>query len=123
MKNPINWFELPVNDMDRAKLFYETILDIEITIQHMGTALMGWFPFEPNGAGATGTLMKGDTYVPSHHGTMVYFSVPEIDDVISKIETAGGKIINGKFSLGEHGFAGHFEDSEGNRVALHQAAG
>jgi hypothetical protein len=122
MKNPINWFELPVNDMDRAKQFYETILDTAITVQHLGNALMGWFPFEANGPGATGTLMKAESYVPSYEGTMVYFSVPEIDDVLSKVEAAGGKIINNKFSLGEHGFSGHLEDSEGNRVALHQAA-
>lgn len=122
MKNPINWFELPVNDMDRAKKFYETILGIEISVQEFGKALMGWFPFEANGPGATGTLMKGESYVPSHHGTMIYFSVPEIDDVLAKVKAAGGKVLNQKFSLGEHGFSGHFEDSEGNRVALHQAA-
>lgn len=123
MNNPINWFEIPVNDMDKAKKFYETILDIEISVQNIGNALMGWFPFEPNGTGATGTLMKAESYIPSYEGTMVYFSVPEIDDVLSKVESAGGKVINKKFSLGEHGFSGHFEDSEGNRVALHQAAG
>ncbi len=122
MKNPVNWFELPVNDMDRAKTFYESILDIKITVQPLGKALMGWFPFDPQGTGATGTLMKGESYVPSYHGTMVYFSVPEIDDVLARVEQAGGKVINPKFSLGEHGYSGHFEDSEGNRVALHQAA-
>lgn len=121
MKNPINWFELPVQDMTRAKRFYETVLDVEINVQEIGNALMGWFPFAPDSTGATGSLMKADSYEPSHKGAMVYFSVPEIDDVLAKVASAGGKVINPKFSLGEHGFSGHFEDSEGNRVGLHQA--
>jgi len=122
MKNPVNWFEIPVNDMDRAKNFYETILGIEITLTDIGNALMGWFPFEPNSGGATGTLIKAESYVPSYDGTMVYFSVEEINDIIPKIRSTGCKIINEKFSIGEHGFCAHFEDSEGNRVALHQNA-
>lgn len=121
MKNPINWFEIPVTDLDRAKSFYESILGIEITINEMGDAKMGWFPFDQQGPGATGTLIQQESYVPSYEGTMVYFSVDEIDDVLPKVEAQGGKIINPKFSIGEFGFCGHFEDSEGNRVALHQA--
>ena len=81
---------------------------------------MGWFPFDHTAPGATGTLIKNEHYTPSYEGTLVYLSVPEIDDVLAKVEEAGGKVINTKFRIGEHGFCGHFEDSEGNRVALHQ---
>lgn len=123
MGNPITWFEIPVSDMDRARRFYEAILEIEITVHAIGSGTMGWFPADPQGAGATGALMQAESYVPSHAGTMVYFSVPEIDDVLARVADAGGSVINPKFSLGEHGFSGHFEDSEGNRVALHQPAG
>ncbi len=122
MKNPINWFEIPVNDLERAKKFYEEIFQIEITLNSMPNLEMGWFPFDPKGSGATGTLMKAESYVPSYEGTMVYFSVEEINDVIPRIKAAGGKIINEKFPIGDNGFCGHFEDSEGNRVALHQSA-
>lgn len=122
MGNPINWFEIPVSDMERAKKFYETILDYEITINTMGEVLMGWFPFEQNAPGATGTLIQNEHYTPSYEGTLVYFSVAEIDDVMAKVEHAGGKVINTKFSIGEFGFCGHLEDTEGNRIALHQGA-
>lgn len=122
MKNPVNWFEIPVNDMERAKSFYEQVFQIEISVQDMGNFKMGWFPFDPEGTGSTGTLMLAETYVPSYDGTMVYFSVDEINDILPRIKEAGGKIINEKFPIGEHGFCGHFEDSEGNRVALHQRA-
>ena len=122
MYNPVNWFEIPVNDMGRAKAFYEAIFQFEVTLTEMGNAQMGFFPFKENGLGATGTLIKQESYVPSYDGTMVYFSVKEINDVIPRIAANGGKVINEKFSIGDHGFCAHFEDSEGNRVALHQSA-
>lgn len=121
MKNPVGWFEIPVNNMDRAKKFYETLLETKIDIQDFGNLLMGWFPFDHTAPGTTGTLVKAETYNPSYDGTMVYFSVDEIDDVLPRLEKAGGKLINAKTSIGEYGFVAHFEDSEGNRVALHQA--
>ena len=118
-----NWFELPVNDMNRAKQFYASIFDIQMADNmEMGNSIMSFFPFETDQSGATGTLIKQETYIPSHEGTMVYFSVTEIDDVLPKITAAGGSVINEKMSIGEHGFVAHFEDSEGNRVALHQNA-
>ncbi len=123
MPNPINWFEIPVTDMARAKTFYEAVFEIDIALNEMDSFTMGWFPFEQGASGATGTLMKAKDYTPSYEGTMVYFSVPEIDDVLARVEQHGGKIINKKFPIGENGFCGHFEDSEGNRVALHQGAG
>lgn len=118
----VNWFEIPVNDMDRAKEFYEKSFAIEITIHEFGPALMGWFPNNNETGRATGTLMKGDSYVPSHQGALVYFSVDDIEATLEKINQSGGKIIQPKMSIGEHGSVGVFEDCEGNRVALHSQA-
>lgn len=116
-----NWFELPVNDMDRAKKFYESIFEITMADNmEMGTSVMSFFPFITDQNGATGTLMKQESYVPSYQGALVYFSVQEITNVLPRIRNAGGKVLNEKTSIGEHGFVAHFEDSEGNRVALHQ---
>lgn len=120
MSNPVNWFEIPVTDMERAKKFYETILDYEITINDLGDIVMGWFPFKSGSSGATGSLILNENYSPSHDGSLVYFSVPEIDDVTAKITNAGGKVLKPKYAIGEHGFSAIFEDTEGNRVALYQ---
>ena len=121
MINLVGWFEIPVNDMDRAKKFYEEVFSIEITINEFAPDLtMGWFPFDHTAAGTTGSLVKNENYKPSHEGTLVYFSVKEIEDTQANIEKAGGKVINPKYPIGEHGFCAVFEDSEGNRVALHQ---
>lgn len=117
--NPVNWFEIPVSDMDRAKAFYEAVLEVELRLNDLGELKMAWFPMDPNGSGATGTLMLANEYVPSYEGTMVYFSVTDIEATLARVEAHGGKTVNGKQSIGEFGFVGHFEDSEGNRVALH----
>lgn len=120
MVNPISWFEIPVNDMDRAKKFYDHIFEIDIQVQDLGNFVMGWFPHNTGEHGSGGTLVRAETYVPSYQGTMVYFYTEEINEVLPRIASAGGKVINAKTSIGEHGFVAHFEDSEGNRVALHQ---
>ena len=71
--NMVGWFEIPVHDMDRAKTFYETVFKVELSIQNFGGILMGWFPFSEDQAGAAGTLIKQDSYIPSQEGTLVYF--------------------------------------------------
>ncbi|MEQ8209578.1 MAG: VOC family protein [Lacipirellulaceae bacterium] len=118
--NPVNWFEIPVTDMDRASKFYGTAFDTEITPAEIGPNKMGWFPMEQNVPGAAGTLIMGDGYLPSHEGSLVYFHVAEIDPALEKITTAGGKTLVPRTSIGEYGFIAHFEDTEGNRVALHE---
>jgi hypothetical protein len=117
--NPVNWFEIPVNDMPRAVRFYEAVLGVKLDINEMASFTMAWFPMHQDVPGSTGTLIKGDSYTPSHAGTMVYFSVDDIDAALKRVAAGGGKILNAKTSIGEYGFVGHFEDTEGNRVALH----
>ena len=53
---------------------------------------------------------------------MIYFSVEDIEGVLKRAGQTGGKVITEKMSIGEFGFVGHFEDSEGNRVGLHSAS-
>lgn len=117
--NAVNWFEIPVNDMDRAKKFYENVLGIEIAITEMGPSVMGWFPGTPEDQGATGSLIKGDGYVPSHTGSLIYMHVGDIEGTLGKIGSHGGSTLLPKTNIGEHGFIAHFEDCEGNKVALH----
>ena len=117
--NPVNWFEIPVNDLERAKSFYEAVFNYEMKITEMDKFRMAWFPSSMEGFGASGTLFQGESYVPSHEGTMVYFAVDDIEATLNRVKEHGGKVLNPKMSIGEYGFVGHFEDCEGNRVALH----
>ncbi|MEJ2052126.1 MAG: VOC family protein [Calditrichota bacterium] len=117
--NPVNWFEIPVKDMNRAKSFYEQVFGFELSINQMGPIQMAWFPMIQDGAGATGTLVRGEGYNPSHNGTLIYFSVADIDAALKKVNKQGGKTLTPRTSIGEYGFYALFEDCEGNRVALH----
>lgn len=119
--NPVNWFEIPVTDLARAKSFYEASLGIEIVETEMGPNKMGWFPMEMGTPGAPGTLIQGDAYKPSHDGSLVYLHVDKIDPTLEAIGKAGGKTLVPRTDIGQHGFIAHFEDSEGNRVALHES--
>jgi hypothetical protein len=42
--NPVNWFEIPATDLDRAKAFYEYVLGVNLTLQDFGPLKMAWFP-------------------------------------------------------------------------------
>jgi uncharacterized protein len=118
--NPVAWFEIPVNDLDKAKGFYEHVFGLTLSPMDMEKAKMAFFPMsDQQQPGATGALMKADGYVPSHSGTVVYFHVPDIEGTLKKVGEKGGKTLLPKMSIGQYGFIAHFEDSEGNRVALH----
>lgn len=121
--NPINWFEIPVTDMDRAKAFYNATFGADFMDLDLNGAHMAMFPMEMQNPGAGGALIKAESYTPSHAGTMVYFPVPDIEATLAKAAAAGGKTVNPKMAIGEHGHVGHFEDTEGNRVGLHTPPG
>ena len=121
--NPVNWFEIPVSDMPRATKFYNEAFGIHLEPVTMGPGTFAFFPMARETAGAGGTLVLGPGATPSHQGTLVYFNVPAIDATLEQINKAGGKTLLPRGSIGEYGFIAHFEDSEGNRVALHEPAG
>lgn len=117
----VGWFEIPVSDMERAKTFYEAVFKVEINVVDFGGILMGWFPpADVNAHGASGSLIKQESYIPSQEGTMVYFMSDDVQNELDRIEVAGGKIYQPKTQISEeHGYMGVFIDTEGNRVALH----
>lgn len=122
-KNVVGWFEIPVKDMARATKFYETVLDVKLTPMPMGPLDMALFPDGDEGMGASGSLVCFEQmYTPSHQGTLVYFT-PRSGDLaneLGRVETAGGKVLIEKRLIAEGiGYMGLFEDTEGNRLALH----
>jgi len=120
--NPVGWFEIPVHDLDRARRFYEQVLGVTLSVHTVGPLAMAWFPWAEGAAGATGSLVKGESYAPAAAGTVVYFSVDEIEGALERVLRNGGRVLLPKTSIGEYGFIAHFEDCEGNRAALHTPA-
>jgi len=119
MANVVNWFEIPVADIHRAKKFYENVFGHELALMEMGPSQWAMFPMEQGAANAPGALIKAEGYVPSQNGSLVYFSVEDIDNTLAKVIENGGSILNPKTSIGENGFFAHLNDCEGNKVALH----
>lgn len=121
--NVIGWFEIPVINMERAVKFYETVFGYTLSRNKMGTLDMAWFPYVENGMGAGGSLVfEKEYYKPSTDGILIYLTAQSGDLVneLSKVESAGGKIISGKKLIAEdYGFMALIVDTEGNRIALH----
>jgi predicted enzyme related to lactoylglutathione lyase len=119
-ENTLNWFEISVDDINRAQKFYETIFGIKMDQQEMRGAKMAYFPMETGSGKASGALVQSATHKPSADGAKIYLSGnPDLADALSKIEQAGGKITEPKTQIGEFGFTAFFTDTEGNSVALH----
>ena len=118
----LNWFEIPVNDFDRAKKFYETIFSYQMPENNMGPNRMGFFLYDFKNDGRGGAIVHNpDFYTPSANGTLVYLNCePDLQPVLDKVEKAGGKITMQKTVIpGNLGFWALIQDTEGNRVALH----
>jgi predicted enzyme related to lactoylglutathione lyase len=117
--NPVGWFEIPANDLSRAQAFYEHILGTQLSLHEVGPMKMAWFPMEQNAPGAAGSLVKAEGQSPSQTGTLIYFSVEDIEGVLKKANDKGGKTLHSKESIGEYGFIALIQDSEGNRIGIH----
>lgn len=120
MKNLINWFEIPVVSFDRAKRFYEILLEISIEEMEVHGGRMG-FLGDWQGEGVTGAIMQHEWYEPSEHGVLIYLNAgDDLDPWLTRVEIAGGSVVMPKRQISEEvGYMAIFRDSEGNRIALH----
>ena len=118
-KNPVNWFEIYVDDIKRAKKFYEDVLGVKLD-KLSGTDLEMWtFPMEQNGTGAAGSLVYMEGVKAGGNSTIVYFSCNDCATEEGRVETAGGRVFKTKFSIGQYGFIVLAFDTEGNMFGLH----
>ena len=120
-QNAIGWFDIYVNDMERAASFYQTVLGQEL--ENMGdptdkSVIMKSFPTEMESYGAGGALVKKEGASPVAGGTIVYFGTEDCLSEQSRVEKAGGKVMNPKMSIGEYGFVSICMDTEGNMFGL-----
>lgn len=119
--NPVVYFEIPVNDIDRAIKFYQSVLQFDFEKEEIDGNQMALFPFVEKNSGISGALAKGEIYKPTKDGVVIYFKTENIDETLKLVVANGGKILYPKTSNGDLGSVAEFEDSEGNRIALHQS--
>lgn len=115
-----SWIEIPVKKLDRALPLYKALMQVEgdLSITDDGERKVVVLSYEEGGVGVS--LNETANFEPSEHGPLVYFTFDgKLDDVVQRVEQAGGKIVIPKSAMGEAGFYATFKDTEGNVLALH----
>lgn len=120
MRPTVYYFEIPVNNLERAIRFYSAVFGCDFDLVDVDGNQMANFPASEERSGASGALAKGDSYIPGKQGVRIYFDTESIDETLTKAVAAGGKVLYPKTSIGELGWVAEFEDSEGNCIALSQ---
>jgi uncharacterized protein len=128
-RNAVGWFEIYVNDMPRARAFYEAMLDKKLetlptpSTDDDGTSTLEMWMFpgimSPDGPGAGGALCKMEGCEAGAGGTLIYFSCNDCAVESARAAAHGGQILKPKFAIGEYGFIAILIDSEGNTIGLH----
>jgi predicted enzyme related to lactoylglutathione lyase len=125
MNNPVNWFEIYVQDMARARRFYETVLGVKLEpLPNPGADMPGlemWaFPMQQEPApGAAGSLVFMPGMPSGGNSTLVYFSCQDVATESARVASAGGRIQQPKMSIGPYGYIAVAVDTEGNAFGLH----
>jgi len=121
--NAVNWFEIYVQDMARARAFYETVLEVKLEALKSpgdGDGLEMWsFPGEMDRYGANGALCAMPGVPSGPGGTLVYFATVDCAATAARVAPAGGRVHRGKMSIGPYGFIALAFDTEGNMFGLH----
>ena len=120
-ENPVRWFEIYVQDMARARRFYETVF--ATTLQQLnapaGELEMWAFPMAMDSGGCAGSLVKMEGFPSGGNSTLVYFGCEDCAVEAARVAGAGGKLFREKMSIGEHGFIALAIDPDGNMLGMH----
>lgn len=126
--NIVGWFEIYVDDIEKAKAFYQTVFQTQLkpltgpSIDTTPGLEMLAFPQNFENYGASGAICKMDGINPGGTGTLIYFSCENCAVEEARVSQAGGKVIKPKFSIDEHGFISMCMDPAGNMIGLHSMA-
>lgn len=116
-KSGVVWFEIPANNVERAKKFYGALLGWKF--EKFPAAVHDYWVID-TGAGAdkpAGGLM------PRMHPRQPitsYVPVPSVDESAAKVQKLGGKIMKPKTAVPHMGYFVICTDTEDNEFALWQ---
>jgi len=129
--NPVVWFEIYVDDMARAKAFYEATFEVVLELmpaptedlsKENGVEMWG-FPMDKDAEMTTpvasGMLVKMEGFTPGSGGTLVYFGCEDCAVTAARAAQNGGQVVTEKMSIGDYGFLALVRDTEGNVIGLH----
>lgn len=124
--NPVVWFEIYVQDMARARKFYEAVFQCTLEplappdgpLANDGSQMFA-FPMSMEASGAGGMLVQMKGIASGGGGTMIYFACEDCAVEQGRVEAAGGQVHRAKFSIGQYGQCALVADTEGNMIGLH----
>src|SRR5215470_6710193 len=102
--NPVGWFEIYVQDMERAKKFYESVFQVKLEKLNSPSIEMWAFPQSMERTGAAGSLVRMPGFPSGGNSTLVYFSCADCATEAGRAVKAGGRMQKGKMSIGQYGF-------------------
>jgi uncharacterized protein len=120
--NPVRWFEIYVQDMARARAFYEAVLGRKCEKLDSGDIEMWSFPMESGRPGVGGALVRMPGVPSGGNSTLVYFGSDDCAIEASRVVGAGGRLHREKFSIGQYGYIVLAVDTEGNMFGVHSTA-
>jgi predicted enzyme related to lactoylglutathione lyase len=121
-ENAVRWFEIYVQDMARARRFYETVFGVKLEQLDSGDLEMWAFQMSSDRPGAGGALVRMPGMPSAPGGTLVYFGCSDCAVEAGRVEKAGGKIQREKMSIGQYGHIVLAVDTEGNLIGMHSMA-
>ena len=119
MNNAVGWFEIYVQDMERAKAFYEGVFGTPLSRLESPGIEMWAFPMEMERYGSPGALVCMPGVPSGGNSVLVYFICEDCAVEAAKVAHLGGKVEKEKFSIGEYGHIALVNDTEGNMIGLH----
>jgi uncharacterized protein len=118
-RNVVGWFEIYVQNIDRAKAFYQNTFQMTLERLQSPDIELWSFPMQPENPGCAGALVKMNGKDSGVGGTIVYFSCADCAVEASRAVQNGGQIQKEKASIGQYGFIALVLDTEGNMIGLH----
>lgn len=117
--NPVGWFEIYVQEMARAKMFYESVFGVQLAKLDSPEIEMWAFPMQAERYGASGALVRMPDFPSGANSVLVYFNCTDCAVEAARAASSGGKVEKDKFSIGQYGYISLVIDTEGNRIGLH----
>ena len=124
MSGKVVHFEVPYDDADRARTFYNEAFGWEIQeIPELHYSIVRTGPAGPDGFPSDGGYIGGGMLrreSPTDR-PVITIDVDDIDTALARIEELGGMTVLGRQDVGDMGWAAYFKDVEGNLMGLWQA--
>lgn len=120
----VSHFEVPADDLERAKNFYREVFQWQI--HPLPEANFHYYqsvvttPTDDHRMPKEPGAINGGMYKRSQLGepTTIVIDVPSIDEYLEKVKKAGGKVVLEKQPISDFGFFARIRDTENNLVGL-----